>query len=403
MLLFYQFAPTILSQAAPQKPDRHKEFGKSLKKYGKNAKKDIRKPNKTNDEDTIRVETTLVVNDILVVNQKGDLVTGLKKGDFIVKEDEVSQEISTFSFGKNVEIPRSIVLLVDYSTSLLPYIDNSIQAAKLLVDKLNPNDRMAIITDDVELLVDFTSDKSLLKNTLDDLTLRALSGSKVGKSLPFSALLVALNEMFDGEESRPIIIFQSDGDEFSFLKPIKYFSELAKEDFTEQCKTDTWFCERDFAFDDIKEGIGRTGVVIYSVIPGIRFSGLAEDEKLKRGELSLANKLRVILKKPDEKYIAKFSKKYAPTEALEKTAWQTAVVETSDLSGGFANFLEKPEDSEMIYSNILRTIENRYVIGYYPQNETRDGKQRKVKIEVKGHPEYTILGRKSYFAPQDEK
>jgi hypothetical protein len=46
-------------------------------------------------------------------------------------------------------------------------------------------------------------------------------------------------------------------------------------------------------------------------------------------------------------------------------------------------------------------IENRYVVGYYPKNEARDGTRRSVKIEVKGHPEYVVLGRKTYFAPEE--
>ena len=49
-------------------------------------------------------------------------------------------------------------------------------------------------------------------------------------------------------------------------------------------------------------------------------------------------------------------------------------------------------------SGILSDINERYVVGYYPTNKNRDGKRRKINIAVKGHPEYTILGRRSYFA-----
>ena len=46
------------------------------------------------------------------------------------------------------------MLIIDYSSSQRPYIENSIAAAKTLVDKLRPNDQMAIVTDDVELKVE---------------------------------------------------------------------------------------------------------------------------------------------------------------------------------------------------------------------------------------------------------
>ncbi len=397
------FAIPNLAQPTLQNPNRIKDFGKSLKKYEKKGEKDVKDKNASNDRDAIRIETNLVVNDVLVVDQKGNAIADLRQHDFTITEDGVSQDIGLFSFGENAKIPRSIVLLIDYSTSLLPYIDNSTEAAKILVDKLSPNDKMAIVTDDIELLVDFTSDKLLLRKTLDDLVLKCLSGNKVGKSLPFSALLSVLNELFNEEEVRPIIIFQSDGDEFPFLKPITYFSEMTKKYFSGLCKTDKWYCERDFSFGEVTERIEKSNVTIYSVIPGIRFAGFSAEEQLKRGEISTANRLRVILAKPDEKFIAKFSKEYAPTEAKEKTAWQTSMTETAKLSGGYASHLENPKDGEMVYSNIFQVIENRYVIGYYPKNETKDGKRRIVKIEVKGHPEYIVMGRKSYFAPLEEK
>lgn len=105
----------------------------------------------------------------------------------------------------------------------------------------------------------------------------------------------------------------------------------------------------------------------------------------------MVEKFRVVLAKPDEKLIAKFSTSYASLEATEKTAWQTLMAETADLSGGDAYYLENPEDGEMIYSNIFQVIENRDMIGYYPKNE------------LKGHPEYRVMGRKSYFAQEEEK
>ena len=77
------------------------------------------------------------------------------------------------------------------------------------------------------------------------------------------------------------------------------------------------------------------------------------------------------------------------------------MVETAVLSGGYADFLEKPEDAEKFFADIFQTVENRYVIGYYPKNLKRAGKRRNVKIEVKGHLEYIVIGRKSYIAALD--
>jgi hypothetical protein len=71
--------------------------------------------------------------------------------------------------------------------------------------------------------------------------------------------------------------------------------------------------------------------------------------------------------------------------------------------GGWTAYLEKPEDAPEIYGRILDDINSRYILGYYPSDKTRDGKRRQVQVEVRGHPEYAITGRKSYFAPPGDQ
>jgi hypothetical protein len=73
------------------------------------------------------------------------------------------------------------------------------------------------------------------------------------------------------------------------------------------------------------------------------------------------------------------------------------MVELSKLTGGWADFVEGPTQAAAVYSRILSDINRRYVIGYYPTNKEHDGRRREVKVEVRGHPEYTVWGRKSYY------
>jgi hypothetical protein len=81
---------------------------------------------------------------------------------------------------------------------------------------------------------------------------------------------------------------------------------------------------------------------------------------------------------------------------------QSALAQISKSSGGWISFLEQPEKASAIYGKILSDINNRYVVGYYPTNKTRDGKRRKVSVEVRDHPEYTVWDRKSYIAAGPE-
>src|SRR5260221_5291166 len=83
------------SQTAIKDKDRKKNFGKSLdkfkKKIGDTSGKD--KKNDAPGDDVIRVETNMVVTDVLVVNPKGNALIGLKKEDFVITENGVPQEI----------------------------------------------------------------------------------------------------------------------------------------------------------------------------------------------------------------------------------------------------------------------------------------------------------------------
>src|SRR6185369_8924799 len=117
----------------------------------------------SNQEDTVRVETSLVVNDVLVLDIKGQPVNGLTAKDFEVTEDGTPQQVGMLSLGNNATVPRSIVLIIDYGCSQLPFLKASVAAAKTLIEKLKSSDHIAIVTDDVDLLIGFTNDKKKLK------------------------------------------------------------------------------------------------------------------------------------------------------------------------------------------------------------------------------------------------
>jgi hypothetical protein len=70
-------------------------------------------------------------------------------------------------------------------------------------------------------------------------------------------------------------------------------------------------------------------------------------------------------------------------------------------TGGWMAYLEKPGQAADIYATILKDINQRYVIGYYPTNAARDGKPRNVRISVRDHPEYYVHGRNTYYAPDE--
>src|SRR5437588_7528491 len=172
-LLFLAFVPHLFgqtpsvlptpTQSAPPEMPRTRNFGSSLKRYGKKEPKKPQTTNNEQDDDVVRVSTDLVVNNVLVTNQKGSVILGLQKEDFVVTEDGAAQTIQMFAPGESATVPRSVVLMMG-AVDLGPLQEKSIQAAKVLVDKLAPQDKMAIVTtDDLKLRFNFTNDKTLLK------------------------------------------------------------------------------------------------------------------------------------------------------------------------------------------------------------------------------------------------
>ncbi len=406
---------TCAVEFSQEKP-KSKDFGSSLKKLKwdptKKATTEIPAENSGKaDDDVIRIETRLVVADVLVLDGQGHPVGGLTQNDFIVSEDNQSQSIVHFSLGDDKSTERSIVLIIDHSWSQLPYLRTSTQAAEVLVDKLGPKDRMAIVSDDVSLVLNFTSDKQKLKKALQNLraiTMTSRGGilqqenqsvpqPRFGHSDQFSALLATVRELIRPDDIRPIIIFQSDGDEINVLQPpnLHRYDKPLSPDASDKEKKLWQRVEKilgprikQYSIEDVYAAVQKARATVYTVIPGPRFFGISQSEQLERARRdSVAQGLGT-----------------PPREALEqfiafRLDCQAAMARAASISGGWTAFLEDPKQAETIYSSILADVNSRYVIGYYPTNKARDGARRTVAVQVRDHPNYTITGRKAYDAP----
>jgi VWFA-related protein len=401
--LFSSFA---FAQTPTREKPKLKDFGSSLKRLKWDPERNAavetkRKKDKakgSEEEDVVRVETTLIVCDVLVLDQQGHPVLGLTEGDFLLTEDGQPQQVGIFSLGDNASIPRSIVLVIDYSGSLLPYINMSVEATKTLVDQLGPKDRMAIVTDDIKLLEDFTQDKAKLKSKLESLKKKALDKDAMGgwfrgHSLQFSALMASLRELFSAEDVRPVVIFQTDGDELGLLQPqpakvAPVMKAIAK----------------NFSLADLYKEAEKSRATIYSIVPGIRLIGFSESEQIERARKTVEEETLARTKVRAEIRVPR-----APSNpdlrpfVRTRLQQQSALAELSAITGGWASFLEDPSQTGETYTRIFSDINRRYIVGYYPTNKEHDGKRRKVNVEVRGHPEYIVMGRKSYYAAEPDQ
>jgi VWFA-related protein len=408
------------SNQRTQERPKIKDFGSSLKRTRWDPIKqqavvdnpDV-KSKDDNDLDVVKVETSLVSNDVLVMDARGNTIDGLTENDFLISEDGTPQKLGMFSTGANTNVARTIVLIIDYSASQMPFIETSIAAAKTLIDKLGPLDRMALVDDDVEMIQDFTTDKNKLKDKLESLRKRASSGNhrlgRFGESKQYSALFATLNEAFIDDDKRPIVIFQTDGDQLALLRnspmnpeePPNPGKQVGPRRLLQEERTP-------FSLDDLYRAAEKSRVTIYTVVPGFRLIGLSRDEQIKQVKANMEERWQAVAMITHRKMPESARQQIERPEVLEynrqmNLLMQNALASVAILSGGWLMFLEKPEQADETYSLILSDINRRYLVGYYPTNKEHDGKRRKLEMSVRNHPDYKVVGRKWYYAPPPDQ
>ena len=419
---------SFLTVAQKKEKPRLKDFGSSLKRIKwdpekkaaveEEAKSKLKPNSKSNieDVDVVKIETSLVTTDLLVLDSRSNPVSGLTNKDFVISEDGKAQQVAMLSLGDSAKVPRSIVLIIDYSGSQRSFLQRSIAAAKSLVDKLTTIDQMAIVTDDVELLQNFTSSKRKLKDQLDMLLERSNpnsiihGGGRMGKSRQYSALMAILREGFHSEDQRPIVIFQTDGDQYIFLRnPLFVPSRLYHEGGGLEYEEDPALIEKriaalrtEFSLQDVIRAAEKSRATIYTVVPGFEILGRSAEDQLMQVNAYIEHVLAAVPADRQREFRREIEKDRTPVmlrywaDALSKQ--QLALTAVSTASGGWTTFLETPDQADVIYSRIFADISQRYLVGYYSTNKAHDGKRRKTEFQIRDHPEYRIIGRRSYYA-----
>lgn len=117
--------------------------------------------------DVYRLNVQVEVVDAQVLNTKtGHAVRELKRDDFQVYEDNVRQQISSFS---QDELPLSVVLLFDLTDSVRPVLKSLAGGALEALGHLKPEDEVAVMTyaAKAQLVQDFTRDRALAAQAIE--------------------------------------------------------------------------------------------------------------------------------------------------------------------------------------------------------------------------------------------
>jgi VWFA-related protein len=369
---------------------------------------------------TFRVEINYVEVDAVVTDRTGRLVNDLTRDDFEIFEDGKPQKVELFT---RIDMPVTredrpltrpapiepdvkindpfegrvyVFLLDDIHTHPMRSVLVR-KAAHQFIDRyLGANDMAAVVytSGRADAGQEFTSNKRLLKAAVDRLTGRKIRSSTLGRlesynqqrnmgTLTQGAKIQDPDDFERGYNAR--MSLDTLRGVAAYLegvrgrrKAVLFFSEGIDYDIYDV------FDSRDATtvLDSTRDAIGaatRANVAIYSIDPrgltslgdeAMEISNLPEDESLGIGPTGLMNELR------------------RAQDSLKVLAEET---------GGIAAV--NSNDFDSAFSRIQNENSTYYVLGYYPTNDRRDGKFRKLQVKVL-RPGMTVRSRKGYVAPK---
>jgi Ca-activated chloride channel family protein len=159
------------------------------------------------DDYTIRINADSVVLHATVQNHKGNLVSGLGKGDFQIYEDGVLQQIEYYS---HEDIPVTVGLVVDNSGSMRPNRPEVVAAALTFARSSNPQDQMFVVVFNENVAFGLP-DSTPFTDQADQLRVALSRIAADGMTALYDAVAVALEHLKKGNRDKKVLIVVSDG------------------------------------------------------------------------------------------------------------------------------------------------------------------------------------------------
>ncbi len=172
----------------------------------------------------ISVDVALVVLHATVTDREGGLVHNLGEQDFAVYEDGVPQSIRLF---RNEDIPVTVGLVVDHSTTMQRKLAEVTAAARTFVRSSNPEDEMFVVNfnEKVSLglpgTIRFTNSTAELES--------AIAAPAEGETALYDAIAKALEELQAGSRDRKVLIVVSDGGDNASKRNLAQVMKLAQQ------------------------------------------------------------------------------------------------------------------------------------------------------------------------------
>jgi len=305
---------------------------------------------------TFRSDAITVTVDTAVLDNKGHFIPNIPKQNFRVLEDGVPQQIAGFSLG---EAPMTVCMVIEFSNRFQSFYSEAwfqtLTAAYGFVQTLKPDDYVAVIAYDLreEILSDFTNDREQTAEAMARLRIAGFSESNM-----YDALVDSAQRMQDIEGRKAIVLIASGIDTFSKL-----------------------------TYDKARKALQDAGVPIYTI-------GLMQSAR----------------------EMADAAGYLGPIERMDFLQADNQLRTFASETGGMSYFPRFYGEFPGIFQSIAQTMRSNYVLTYNPSNQARDGKVRRIKVELvnpetneavrlnddKGKPiKYKVVAKTGYTAPRE--
>src|SRR5712692_3457640 len=293
-------------------------------------------PDQTQEREVVNIRRVRLP--ITVTDKKGQFVSGLSAGDFVITEDKVPQQIDSFTGEENNNLPLYIGVLMDTSPSTAGKLKFEQESAMNFIQTVvRPRkDRVLFATfdDQVTLRQDFTDRLELLDRAV-------FAIKKTGeKTALYDAVWQFCDEKMRSAQGRRALVIITDGVDTYSRANINDAIDIAQ-------RTETTL----FAIST-KAGLS-------SAVPGVE-SGQVKDKA---------------------------------DRDLERLC---------DETGGAAFFTGDMLSLERSFSKVSKELRSQYLITYKPTNNQYDGSYRRVDVKLtNGHNNLKLRTKKGYKAVSD--
>ncbi len=312
------------------------------------------KGNEAESDASFKAETNIVNVDVQVIDNHGNPIPNIPRDKFRILEDNVPQTLTQYSVA---QAPMTVAMVIEFSARYQAYYSSgwreTLTASYGFVQSLKPDDYVAVIAYDLRTTI-LSDFTNDRSKTMDAMSRLRIPG--FSESNMFDALADTADRMSKIEGRKAMLLISSGIDTFSKL-----------------------------TYDKARKALQEAGVPVYAI------EMLQLQRIMAEGRMGAIQNLDFLQGDNELKTFAK---------------------ET----GGQAFFPRFQGELPGVFQAISQSLRNQYSLGYSPNNQAKDGKFRKLTVQLvnpgtneplkmldekTGKPiKYTILAKAGYTAPR---